>query len=67
MITIVIYSGDSSVAVSRRLEAAGLVPSAVRYDRYLCDNDYDKILRVGTYEIPEGADDETIAEIITRL
>lgn len=65
-ITIVIANGESSVTVSKTLAAAGLIENAADYDRYLCDNGYDKKIRTGTYEIPVGADEEEIALIITR-
>ena len=65
-VTIVIANGESSVTVSKTLEEAGLVESASDYDRYLCDNGYDKKIRTGTYESPVGADEEEIALIITR-
>ena len=64
-VKIVISAGDSSVSVSKDLEAAGLVESASAYDKYLCDNGYDRKIRVGAYEIPVGATDEEIALIIT--
>ena len=65
-VTIVISAGDSSVSVSKDLEAAGLVESASVYDKYLCDNGYDRKIRIGTYELPMGADEEEIAWIITH-
>ncbi len=63
-ITITIRSGESSVTVSKNLEAAGLIENASAYDRFLCENGYDRKIRVGTYEIPVGASEEEIAEII---
>lgn len=65
-VVIKVIKGDSSVSVSRRIFEAGLVESAVEFDRYLCDNHYDKSISVGEYEIAIGADFETIAKIITR-
>ena len=65
MVTIVIKSGESSVSVSKSLAEAGLVENASDYDRYLCQNGYDKKIRVGTYEIQTGASEEEIAKIIT--
>ena len=65
-VVIKVIKGDSSVSVSRRVFEAGLVESAVEFDRYLCDNHYDKSISVGEYEIAIGADFETIAKIITR-
>lgn len=64
-VSITIKSGDSSVRVSKTLEAAGLVADAGEYDTYLCTNGYDKKLRSGHYEISVGASEEEIAKIIT--
>lgn len=64
-ILITIRSGESSVSVSKTLEEAGLVASAQEYDRYLCENGYDKKIRSGEHRIPLGADDAEIAAIIT--
>ncbi|MCH5274784.1 MAG: hypothetical protein J1E65_03000 [Lachnospiraceae bacterium] len=64
-VTITIRSGQSSVAVSKMLEEAGLVESASAYDKYLCENGYDKRLKTGNHEIPVGATEEEIARIIT--
>ena len=65
-VTIAVARGDSSVSVSRDLEETGLVESAKAFDRYLCNNGYDKRICVGTYEIPYGTSEEEIAKIITR-
>lgn len=64
-ILITIRSGESSVSISKALEEAGLVASAQEYDRYLCENGYDKKIRSGEHRIPVGADDAEIAAIIT--
>lgn len=45
---------------------AGLVESAVEFDKFLCSNGYDHSISVGTYEIEYGLDFETMAKIITR-
>ena len=66
LVEIKVISGDSSVSVSRRMYEAGLVESAVEFDTYLCQNGYDKYICVGSYEIEEGSDFETMAKIITR-
>lgn len=65
MVMITIQSGDSSVSVSKRVADAGLVESASAYDRFLCQNGYDKKLAVGNHEIPVGATEEEIAVILT--
>ena len=65
-VTIVITPGESSESVSRSLEDAGLVESAGTFDKYLCNNGYDNVIAVGTYEIPVGISEEEIAKIITK-
>ncbi len=65
-VTILVVRGDSSVSVARRMYEAGLVDSAVEFDKYLCENGYDKIISVGTYEIAFGLSFEDMAKIITR-
>lgn len=64
-VVIVIKSGQSSVSVSRMLAEAGLVKDATAYDKYLCENGYDKKIQTGTYELTAGASEEEIARIIT--
>lgn len=64
-VTITIVRGDSSDSVSRMLEEAGLVDSASAYDKYLCQNGYDKSIRVGKFDIPADATGEEIAKMIT--
>lgn len=64
-IVITIVRGDSSDSVSRKLEEAGLVDSATAYDKYLCQNGYDKSIRTGNFEIPADATGEEIAKLIT--
>lgn len=64
--SIQVNSGEGSYTVSVKLQEAGLVSSASEFDRYLYENGYDKKIRTGVFEIPAGADAETIAKIITR-
>ncbi len=61
-----IKSGANSYTVSKDLAALGLVEDAAAFDTYLCDKGYSRRIRVGTYEIPVGASEEEIAEIIAR-
>lgn len=63
-IIIEIKEGESSYAVCQKLEGAGLITSASAFDAYLYENGVDRKLRIGSYEIPAGADPETIAEIL---
>ena len=64
-VSLQIIRGDSSVSVSKRMEELGLIDDASAYDRYLCQNGYDKKIRTGTYEIPVNATQEEIARMIT--
>lgn len=65
-VTLVIGRGESSTTVSKNLKRAGIVEDAAAFDRFLCNNGYDKKIITGTYEIPYGASEEVIAKIITR-
>ncbi len=65
-VTITIVKGDSSVRAARKLFEAGLVESAVEFDKFLCENGYDKSISVGTYKIKPGSDFDEMARIITR-
>lgn len=65
-ITITVQRGDSSVSVSKDLAEAGAVESAKDFDRYLCENGYDKKISIGTFQITLGATYEEIAKIITK-
>lgn len=66
IILLEIVKGDSSDTISQKLEDLGLIANARSYNRYLCDNGYDRRLNIGTYEIQKGASEEEIAKIITR-
>ena len=62
---ITIVKGESSTAVAKKLQQAGIVPDAMQFDQYLCLNGYDRHLVVGEHAIPAGASAREIAEIIT--
>lgn len=66
MIKIEIVAGDFSDAVSQKLFRAGLVSDAEAFNRYLTQKDADQTLRIGVYEIPEGATQDEIIEILTK-
>lgn len=64
-IIVAVYPGEGSYTISRKLASLGLVESADVYDKFLCQNGYDKRLASGNYEIEDGATPETIAKILT--
>lgn len=62
---ITVSSGDGSDTVAEKLYEAGLVSDAAAYDRYLCQNGYDKKICTGVKTIPAGATEAEIAKILT--
>lgn len=64
-IIIEIRSGESSETVSSKVKDAGLTENAADFNKYLCANGYDKIMRVGKHEIPVGSTEEEIAKILS--
>ena len=62
---ITVSSGDGSDTVAEKLYEAGLVSDAAAYDRYLCQNGYDKKICTGVKTIPAGAGEAEIAKILT--
>ena len=63
-ISISVKSGQNSRNVANALQSAGLVDSASDFDHFLEQNGYDRIIRPGTFEIPEGSSYEQIAAIL---
>lgn len=66
MVIITVNSGDGSRTVSNKLKQAGLIENADTYDSFLCQHGYDKRLASGAHEIPAGASDEEIANILMQ-
>ena len=53
------------MSVAKEMEKAGIINDAEAFDEYIRENGYEKNLQSGKYKIPEGADFETIAKIIS--
>ena len=66
LIELEIRSGDSSDSVCMRLKEFGVIEDSVAFNRYLCNNGYDRKLNIGSYKLKKGMSDEEIAKIITR-
>lgn len=66
-ITIQIANGEGSLTVCKKLVTAGLIENASDYDLFLYQNGYDKKIRAGTFQIPAGASEETVARIICGM
>lgn len=61
-----IYSGEGSETVARRLQDSGVVSSATAFDKFLCQQGYDRKLVVGQHEVPFDATEEEIAQILCK-
>ncbi len=66
-VKVVVKSGMSSESVSLAVKNAGLVDNDTDFNKYLCENGYDKRLRVGTFDIPSGSDFETISKYLCGI
>ena len=66
-ITVVVERGSGSDTVARKIEEAGLVANASEFDRYLCNNGYDKRISAGNHKIPINAREEEIAKILCNM
>ena len=64
-VQITVASGNGSDTVSVKLADAGLVDDAAKFDKYLCDYNYDNKITVGKHTVPAGATYEEVAKIIT--
>ncbi len=66
MVEIEIKAGDYSAAVSQTLKQAGLITDADAFNKYLTQKGVDQNLRVGVYQIPKGATQDEIIEILQK-
>ena len=62
-----VRSGMSSESVSLAVKNAGLVDDDTEFNKYLCENGYDKRLRVGSFDSPSGSDFETISKYLCGI
>ena len=66
-VNVEVRSGMSSESVSLAVKNAGLVDDDTEFNKYLCENGYDKKLRVGSFDIPSGSDFETISKYLCGI
>ncbi|MCR5651928.1 MAG: endolytic transglycosylase MltG [Lachnospiraceae bacterium] len=64
-VSVTIVKGESSTAVAKKLQNAGVITDAAQFDSYLCLNGFDRKLVTGSHTIPAGASARDVAEIIT--
>lgn len=65
-VSIIVNNGDSSDAISNKLQNAGLIENAKAFNQFLIEQKYDGVLLVGTFSIPKGSTKEEIAMILTK-
>ena len=63
---ITIVGGEYSDDVCKKLKKAGVIEDADDFNKYLAKNGYDNLIQPGNYEIPIGADYDSIIKIITE-
>lgn len=66
IVTITVKSGMSSEAIARLLQENGVITNSSEFNHYMVSNNYANRMRTGIYEIPLGADYETLAEIFCK-
>lgn len=60
-----VADGEVCRTAAEKLLACGLIEDVDAFRKYMSVHDYDGLIREGTYRIPVGADEDTIAKIIT--
>ena len=65
-IIIEVRPGDGSYAVAQAVQSAGLVDDAGAFDRFLCQNGYDKKICTGSHTIPADSSEAEIAAILCK-
>ena len=66
-VLIEVKSGEGSYTICQKLVEKGVIASATEFDNYLYTGGYDRKLRAGSFEIPEGAQPEEIAKILCGM
>ena len=66
VVTFKITGGESSYKVAENLYRAGLIDNPSEFNTYLEQNGYDNTIHVGSFNIPEGATYEQIANTISK-
>lgn len=66
IVVITVYSGEGSGVVANKLKNAGLIQDASDFDRFLCQNGYDKRLSTGDHDIVVGSSYREMAEALVK-
>lgn len=65
VISFTVKGGEYCRAISENLYEAGLVADAEEFRKFMQDNDYDNMIRVGTFELKKGMTYKEIAKVLT--
>lgn len=66
IVVITVYSGEGSGVIANKLKNAGLIDDAGEFDRFLCQNGYDKRLSTGDHDIVVGSSYREMAEALVK-
>lgn len=66
IVVITVYSGEGSGVIANKLKNAGLIQDAGDFDRFLCQNGYDKRLSTGDHDIVVGSSYREMAEALVK-
>ncbi len=66
LVKIEIVSGMTAEQVARMLEEAGIIDSASEFKQYLKAQNRQTLIQVGTFELRQGEELETVVDTITR-
>ena len=64
-VEVTVAPGDYSKDVAKKLQDAGLIKSADKFNTYITDKNYDNLLQPGTFKIEKGATYKEIIKILT--
>ena len=65
-VSIEITGDDTAVTVAEKLEDAGIISSATKFEGYIANEGKEDALKTGTFTIPTGSSNEEILDIITK-
>ena len=64
-VTFTIRGGEYCRTIAENLYNKGLVKDAEEFRKYMQDNDYDNLIRVGSFQLKKGMDYKEIAKVLT--
>jgi hypothetical protein len=61
-----IVSGMNTEEISRLLKEANIIDDALQFEQFLIEQDYNRKVQIGSFELNDDMDYEQIAKIITK-